>query len=105
MDEKELQDLEKRAESWDASIATEVPRLIEIIRELKKENESLKLFLLKAKKIEDERDVAQDTLNKTQDILREIAKLVSEYSEENEITSLDAHRKIEETIKRFLEGQ
>jgi hypothetical protein len=105
IEEVELKELEKRAAAWDSSIALEILRLVNEIRDLKVENEFLKAFMLKVKEAEKERDESINDLNKSEEKLREIARIVSEYSEENEITSLDAHKKINETIKKFLEGQ
>ncbi len=102
IDPQELKILVERASKWDSTIAIEVPRLVETIEYFIKERESFRILVEKAKDAEKEKEILEKRLTQTTETLREIAKLVSEYGEDNEITSLDAHKKIDEAIKKFI---
>lgn len=101
-DSQELKNLVERASKWDSTIAIEVPRLVETIEYFIKERETFRILAEKAKEIEQEKETLQKTIIKMKDQLQQISIIVSEYSEDNEITSLDAHKKIDEAIKKFI---
>jgi 5-bromo-4-chloroindolyl phosphate hydrolysis protein len=101
-DSQELKILVERASKWDSTIAIEVPRLVETIEYFIEERKSFQLLIEKARETEQENEIIQKRLQQATDKLREIAKLVAEYGEDNEITSLSAHRKIDEAIKKFI---
>ena len=101
-DIQELKELVERASKWDSTIAIEVPRLVETIEYFIKERETFRILAEKAKEIEQEKEAFQKIIIKMKDQLQQISIIVSEYSEDNEITSLDAHKKIDEAIKKFI---
>lgn len=101
-DSQELKMLVERASKWDSTIAIEVPRLVETIEYFIKERETFRILAEKAKEIEQEKEAFQKIIIKMKDQLQQISIIVSEYSEDNEITSLDAHKKIDEAIKKFI---
>lgn len=102
IDSQELKNLVERASKWDLTIAIEVPRLVETIEYFIKERETFRILAEKAKEIEQEKEMLQKIIIKMKDQLQQISIIVSEYSEDNEITSLDAHKKIDEAIKKFI---
>jgi len=102
-DLQELKMLVERASKWDSTIAIEVPKLVETIEYFLKERESFRILIDKAREVEKEKESLQQKMAKMKDQLQQIANIVSEYCDENEITSLDAHKKIDAAIKKFIQ--
>lgn len=102
INQDELENLLKRSEKWDLSVAIEVPHLIETIKYFIEERKTFQSIIEKVKQIEQEKKLLSEKLEYATNKLREVAAIVSEYYEDEEITSLNAHKKINEAIEKFI---